>query len=386
VKTPGMPEYDWQNDHLLVQRTDSVSNRIWQQPLLVRRGVGLNDTTLNMFSSDAASLPGTSDARYLNADGFSYGYFRLDNDTRNKLLDKPNANDDPVFRGAMWMNIWESMVRGDGPSPDQMITCLLNALEVEENPLLVDYLLGNLQTVWWTFLSDHTRDILQTETEKVLWKQVNKGVNAGLTNSYFRCYRNLALSVPALDNLEGVWNGKLKIKLLTVSEEDRITLAYELALKRPDKQQHYLLTQLSETMNPDRKARMQFVIPALNGDKKVRDEFFESLKQEVNREHEPWVLEALNYLHHPLRSHASIEYLRSSLDLLQEIQLTGDIFFPQRWLQTTFDNYSSAEAIEIVNKFLIDNPDYPLYLKNKILQSIDLPKRAVGLQTERKKL
>ena len=172
------------------------------------------------------------------------------------------------------------------------------------------------------------------------------------------------------------------MKDVTVSEDDRIALAYELALKRPAKQQHYLLTQLSETVNPDRKARMQFVIPALSDDKKVRDAFFESLKQEVNREHEPWVLEALNYLHHPLRAESSIAYLRPSLDLLQEIQLTGDIFFPQRWLQTTFDNYSSAEAMRVVDEFLKANPDYPVFLKNKILQSTDLPKRAVSLQNK----
>jgi aminopeptidase N len=93
------------------------------------------------------------------------------------------------------------------------------------------------------------------------------------------------------------------------------------------------------------------------------------------------VLEALNYLHHPLRAKEAIEYLKPSLELLQEIQLTGDIFFPQRWLQTTFEAHSSKEAMEIADTFLKEHPDYPDYLKNKILQNTDLPKRAVGLQS-----
>ncbi len=95
-------------------------------------------------------------------------------------------------------------------------------------------------------------------------------------------------------------------------------------------------------------------------------------------------MEALNYLHHPLRASSAIDYLRPSLELLQEIQLTGDIFFPQRWLQTTFDNYSSKEALKIVDEFLKDNPDYPPYLRNKILQSTDMAKRAVALANDLK--
>lgn len=121
-------------------------------------------------------------------------------------------------------------------------------------------------------------------------------------------------------------------------------------------------------------------MPALSDAELERDAFFESLKQEVNREHEPWVLEALHYLHHPLRTHSSLKYLRSSLDLLKEIQLTGDIFFPQRLLQTTFGGYTSQEAAVVVDSFLADHPGYPQYLKNKVLQSTDALKRSVALQ------
>jgi hypothetical protein len=59
----------------------------------------------------------------------------------------------------------------------------------------------------------------------------------------------------------------------------------------------------------------------------VRDAFFASLKQENNREKEAWVVLALGYLHHPLRLSTSEKYLPESLALLEEIQLTGDIFF-----------------------------------------------------------
>lgn len=124
---------------------------------------------------------------------------------------------------------------------------------------------------------------------------------------------------------------------------------------------------------------MQFVIPALSNSEAERDAFFESLKKEENREKEAWVLDALAYLHHPLRAQSALKYLRPSLDLLQEIQLTGDIFFPTRWLHNTFAGHSSREAAGIAKTFLEEHPDYPYFLKNKILQATDLLDRSVKL-------
>jgi aminopeptidase N len=53
----------------------------------------------------------------------------------------------------------------------------------------------------------------------------------------------------------------------------------------------------------------------------VRDGFFESLSDPKNREHEPWVLQGLRYLHHPLRAERAERYIRPSLDLLHRRHL-----------------------------------------------------------------
>ena len=220
---------------------------------------------------------------------------------------------------------------------------------------------------------------MQRDLERTLWKLVETTEDAGKKNSYFRTYRSMANSEKGLTLLESIWNGKVSVNDLALTEEDKITLAYELALRMPQKQEMILNQQLENTKNPDRKERMQFVIPSLSDRQSVRDAFFESLKSERNREHESWVLEALGYLHHPWRAKSSISYLRPSLELLQEVQLTGDIFFPQRWLHTTFEGHTSPEALKIVDDFLKEHPNYPFYLKNKILQATDGLKRAVML-------
>jgi aminopeptidase N len=91
----------------------------------------------------------------------------------------------------------------------------------------------------------------------------------------------------------------------------------------------------------------------------------------VNREHEQWVIEALGYLHHPMVAKRSEKYILQSLEMLEEIKSTGDIFFPGSWITTTLAGHHSPEARTTVEKFLDDHPDYPPDLKLKILQAAD---------------
>jgi aminopeptidase N len=133
-----------------------------------------------------------------------------------------------------------------------------------------------------------------------------------------------------------------------------------------------LAEQLSRIENPDRKERFQFVMPALSADPGERDAWFRSLADAKNRRREPWVLEGLSYLHHPLRARASAGYVAPSLEMLWEIQKTGDIFFPKRWLDATLGGHSSSEVADIVRRFLASRPPaYPERLKLITRQSAD---------------
>jgi aminopeptidase N len=103
------------------------------------------------------------------------------------------------------------------------------------------------------------------------------------------------------------------------------------------------------------------------------------LKDVANRRREPWVLEGLTYLHHPLRAAASEKYIPVSLSMLGEIQRTGDIFFPKRWTDATLGGHSSARAAQMVKRFLSELPvDYPDRLRRVVLSSSDDLFRASG--------
>jgi aminopeptidase N len=133
-------------------------------------------------------------------------------------------------------------------------------------------------------------------------------------------------------------------------------------------------------MNPDRKARFEFVMPALSGDAAVRDKFFEGLSDVRNRRREPWAAEGLAYLNHPLRRPQSEKYVRPALELLREIQRTGDIFFPTNWTYATLSGQNSHNAAESVRAFLAEQKDYPIRLRRVILQSADELFRADAMQ------
>jgi aminopeptidase N len=123
--------------------------------------------------------------------------------------------------------------------------------------------------------------------------------------------------------------------------------------------------------NPDRRAEFEFVRPSLDADPSVREAFFRKLGEADHREREPWVLTGLRNLHHPLRREHSLRFIRPSLELLEEVQRTGDIFFPARWLAATLQTHNSTEAVDSVRAFLAARPDYPFQLRRKILQAAD---------------
>jgi aminopeptidase N len=168
-----------------------------------------------------------------------------------------------------------------------------------------------------------------------------------------------------------VWATEKAPNGVKLTEDDYTALALALAVRDYGSNGEILQKQLTRIKNEDRKKRMEFLMPALSADVKTRDAFFASLKEEKNRSKEAWVVAALGYLHHPLRAAASEKYLPESLNLLAEIQQTGDIFFPYSWLQATFGSYQSPTAARTVRAFIAKNPNYNPKLKAKLLQASD---------------
>jgi aminopeptidase N len=113
------------------------------------------------------------------------------------------------------------------------------------------------------------------------------------------------------------------------------------------------------------------VMPALSADPATRERAFARFRAVENRRREPWVEESLAYLNHPLREEHARKFVTPGLELLREIQRTGDIFFPTRWTNALLGGHRSREVASTVESFLARELQYPQRLRWTILAAAD---------------
>jgi aminopeptidase N len=303
--------------------------------------------------------------------GLGYGGFAVDSATRDYLLAHLADIPDPLTRGSAMVTLWEDML--DGRShPTLVVEALLSALPRERDELNLQRLLEYTEQAYWKFLPGVARETLAPRLEGILREGIDAAGTPSVKSAWFSALRDVAHTPATLEWLERVWRQAEQVPGLVLEEPDYIELAQQLAVRGRPNWRQILDAQFARIQNPDRKTRFAFVQPSLSLDQAVRDDFFESLRRPSNRRREPWVLEALSHLHHPLRAAASRKYIPSSLAMLQEIQRTGDIFFPKRWMDATLSGHSSASAALMVRTFLADlPPGYPARLRRTILSSAD---------------
>lgn len=278
---------------------------------------------------------------------------------------------DALERASLLIDVYENLLEGRTLAPDDYLDRLLEFAAQESNELVLDLLIDQLRDTYWRLLDSETRSARARLVETVLWDSMLARSAASERKTLFKAFVDIALTDDALTKAKDVWAGGFELDDLPLGEDDRIDIAEELAVKLPGEAEAILDMQLARTENPDSRRKLEFVRPSLSASQDVRDGFFASLKDPANRESEEWVLAALGSLHHPTRLEASERYLQPSLELLEEIQVTGDIFFPKRWLDATLGNYRSDAAAATVRSFLDARPNYNEQLRMKILQSAD---------------
>jgi len=369
----------------LTQHDPAGKGRIWSQTLHVT--LASEDGTRNIPVYLNADSVEVTQARGLPAppvvlaagDGLGYGLFRLDPASRDHLLESLESLPDARTRGAAWVSLWDALLEGD-VAPRRLVETIVRALPHESSELTIQRVLSYLTTAYWRFTPVAERLSLAPTLETLLWKLLEKAQSTSLKAAYFEAFRSIVLTEGGTGRLARIWRKDEEVRDLPLAERDFTALAEELALRGVGEAETILREQLGRIENPDRRARFEFILPALSSDPATRDEFFASLRDPRNREHEPWVVAAVSFLHHPLRAETAEKHITPSLELLEEIQRTGDIFFPKRWLDATLGGHSSATAAEAVRSFLEARPDYPERLRGKILQSTDGLFRAAVLR------
>jgi aminopeptidase N len=282
---------------------------------------------------------------------------------------------DDVSRGYQFINLYENMLLGK-ITPLATYEVYLEAIKKEENELITNYISNNLQTIFWSFLTEEQKNKVQKNTEHEIYTLLEKDLPANLKKTLFTLYQSLAISKEGTEKLYQIWKKHTIIKNLFLNENNFTFLAMKLAIFQHPKAFEIKEEQQLRISNSDRLKRFKWLLASLSNNDIERGNFMKSLLQKENREKESWVLTALNNLHHPLRQKSSTKQLKSILEALEEVQITGDIFFPKRWLASSIGNYSSKEAFDILQEFLEENSNYNPILLKKLLQTTDPLTRA----------
>ncbi|MEQ1909525.1 MAG: M1 family aminopeptidase [Vicinamibacterales bacterium] len=367
------------------QRDPRGRGLTWPQQLRVVIGTASGERTMTVELTGAevevSGAVGMAPPRYIlpTGGGWAYGDFVLDQASLEYLTANLPQIDEALTRGSAWVTLWDAVLDGR-LRPEALMDLSLRALPRETDEQMTSRVLGYASRTWWRFLGQAERDTRAARFESVLREGLTAAGTSSQKAAWFGALRDVALTPGTVGWLRQVWEKKQTVTGLPLAENDYSALAQELAVRQVDGWKDLLTTQLGRIENPDRKGRFEFVMPALSADPAERERWFVSLSNVNNRRREPWVLEGLSYLHHPLRAASSKKYITQSLGMLWDIQRTGDIFFPKRWLDATLGGDNTSDVADMVRAFLKDLPaNYPDRLRNITLQSADELFRAADI-------
>jgi aminopeptidase N len=364
---------------LAFEQKDPVPRRalVWTERMEVSLGYGETvrriPIAVNAPRVEVTTARGLPTPRFIlpTGGGIAYGGFDIDHTTREYLLHHLGDIPDALTRGSAMVTLWEDMLDQRARSIE-VVEQLIVSVRRESDELNLQRMLSYIKDGFWRFVSSAERDALTPRLERTLREGLDAASTSTVKSAWFSALRDTVRTPATLAWLERVWRKTETVPGLPLAEPDYIQLAEELAVRGVPAWEEILADQFTRIENPDRKARFAFVRPALSSDQQTRDAFFASLADIANRGREPWVLEAVSYLHHPLRAESSLHYIPSSLVMLEEVQRTGDIFFPKRWTDATLSGHSSASAARMVRSFLTGlPPDYPDRLRRIVLSSAD---------------
>ena len=299
-----------------------------------------------------------------NCDGRGYGLFVLPKETAAWMMEHIGEIDDDLMRQSMvtMLNeIYEWRKSETECDVQRWLNFLLDYIPCEKNYLIASTLNG--------YLTKPMLEVGTAEDEARLWEIASTCENTSLSRRLKMTLAHVMRSEEVCAVMYDMWLNKSD-KML--NESDAMTLAYELAVRYPERYNEIYTTQLERITNADRRNQFEYIMRGTHPDAKVRDALFESLMEPENRRIEPWTATLLGYLNHHLRQKEAVKYIYRGLEEIEEVQRTGDIFFPRNWAGALLGGHTSDEAKAEVERFLNDHPDLNNLLRNKILQAADM--------------
>ena len=367
VKQKGLPTitYKYAGGKLIVTQQDPYGRGlVWKQKFQM----GLFDDNtgevkpidVNMQQAEVAiPLAKQPFAVIPNYDGSGYGRFVCEPSAIN-VEEYAWRTDDDLHREAALINLYENYLMGH-IAPNEYLQTMNTSLMNEENALVASTLCGYLMHAYY-WLGDDKRKYF----EYFLLNDATSHPLPSVRQSLMRSLSQTAISPKTIDALYTVWQQKSDSLL---NDRDYMALTYHLAVMKPDQWQQIVSEERSRLTNADLQREFDYVSKGCNPDPDVQRALFNGLLKKENRAVEPWAQSLLALLNDNTREGYANAYLQPGLDALQDIQRTGDIFFPGYWLSALLSGHRSDDARNIVKAWITANQNYSEPLMNKVKEN-----------------
>ena len=367
VKQKGMPViYPIRmSDVVRVRQSDPYGrNLVWKQGF----DIGYVDENgkfcqhpIYMNDRDYLFYLGYNDGLFVNSNAEGYGQFKLRCEGISRMAEawKTMADND-LARYAAVLTLYENLHLGTIKATELM-NMLLEFLSHEKNELIASTTCSFINNLISRLDSEP-----RAETEQQLFEMMQTHSLPSVRQTLLRQLSLKAISPNVVDKLYDIWE---KHSASFLNNRDYMRMAYHLAIMLPERWQDILAVQHDRLTTDDERREFDFMSRACNPDSQVQQQLFNELLEVENRRVEPWARTMLALLNDPVREPWSNRYLEPGLDELEEIQRTGDIFFPGYWLSSLLEGHQSPEARETVVKWIDTHPQLAPALKNKLLEN-----------------
>ena len=366
VRQKGMPviHTTYRDGNLIVSQSDPYGRGLcWRQKfqILVIYNLGSSHVYKVDMQQPVVTfkLKGKPSFIIPNYNGQGYGQFTLDDEYMSVLPLRLITTRNDLNRYTLLETIHEGYLRGQvNPAHfGELYRMMLN----EKNPLIMSTAIDHMFKIAFD-MTPSQRPTLELCMMDLLGENKSKECRQTII-------RKLASNMTSPDVMKQINDIWQKHNETIFDEHDYMNMAYRLAMLQPSQWQEILSTERSRLQTEDLRKEFDYVSRACNPDATKRAELFNSLLKPENRQQEPWALHTLSLLSSDIYEPDNNRYIPASLNSLQYLQQTSDIFFPGNWMKNLLACHKSPEAKQAVQDFLATDKKLPGILRNKILEA-----------------
>jgi len=322
-----------------------------------------------------------------NYGDYGYGIFLLDDKSRDYVLKNIQNEKDPFLRSMMWGSLWDS-VREAELDPKDYVELAIKNLPAETDETIVSSILSRVSTAMNYYVSAAQAEALAPRLEGVLLDRLQHAPAAGQRITFYRAFVANATTEKGREVLKQMLAaaqqrtqaGSLRSDAPPLRTKDKFDIVTRLAILG-DADAPKLLAELEKTETSDDAKRYAYAAHAAFGTAENKTKFFNDFLGNKNIS-ESWIESAAVPFNAIRQAGLTQQYLPRAMNELPILKRTRKIFFINNWLAAFIGGQRDQQALDIINKFLADNPNLDNDLRLKVLENLDLIERAVKIRTK----